>query len=358
MKPTELFNSKILLLLVLVIPQVASSQNSNSSGEHPQDEWKYLFDGVSLQGWKSYNEEGLKGNWTVGNGELRADGTGGDIISREQYSDFELYFEWKISRGGNSGVFYHVKESEEFPKVWHTGIEMQIMDNKNNAMGDTPLKNAASLYAMYAADKDMTLPAGEWNSSRIIVRQGEVEYWMNGERVNRYVLWNEKWYDDRESTIHHKGRKPLWGEFRKGHIALQDEGFPVSYRNIKIKEISSESRKPGGSNFVPATYLDENNPKQREGHYVQYLINEWHGSTNGFNSIFAVYTSKDFVITGMHEDQEMFFVVEGMGWALIGDKEIPVYPGACWLVPPNTMHGIKCAETSEGIKVFVVHGAP
>ncbi|HYW95906.1 MAG TPA: DUF1080 domain-containing protein [Bacteroidales bacterium] len=230
----------ILWLIPLSIASgFATSLNAQITNDnHPgklTDGWTPLFDGKTTNGWRGYNQDSVTPNWTVKNGVLHADGTKGDIISVNQYGDFELSFDWKISRGGNSGVFYHVVEGPDFPTVWHTGIEMQIMDNARNPLGKKPVNSAMSLYAMYAPVKDMTKPAGEWNHSILVVKQGHVEYWLNGELVNQYTLWNQKWYNDRDKTIHHFSRKPFWGEFRKGHIALQDEGFPVSFRDIRIR---------------------------------------------------------------------------------------------------------------------------
>lgn len=321
------------------------------------DQWISLFNGKDTQGWKAYNGDTISPNWSVEGGILKADGTKGDIITENIFRDFELTFEWKISKGGNSGIFYHVREDEVFTEVWRTGVEMQIVDNKNNPLGKDPKTSAGSLYALYPAGEFKVSPAGTWNTSGIKVFRDTVEYTINGTRVNKYVRFTKKWYNDREKSIHNSKRKPLWGEFRSGHIALQDEGFPVEYRNIRIRELNDETLRPGHPGFPVVTFLDENPPRQREGHTVSFLLNEWWGTTNGFNSIVVNYTAKEFIITGTHSNQEMFYLIEGYGWARVGEEVFPVYPGACWLVPPETIHGIKCAETSEGVKAFVVHGA-
>jgi len=199
--------------------------------------WTLLFDGATTAGWRGFNQDLVPPNWKVEKGALTADGSQGDIITDTQYEDFELSLEWKIGTGGNSGVFYHVAEGEQFDQVWRTGIEMQVMDNAKNPMAQTPENQASSVFAMYPPLKDTTKPAGQWNKARIIVYQGQVEYWLNGEKVNEYALWTDQWYADREKCLHNKKRKPLWGEMKSGHIALQDEGFPVSYRNIKIRRL-------------------------------------------------------------------------------------------------------------------------
>lgn len=355
---------KVLIIntfLALIMPGllIVQGQNLNQlTREEKEGGWQLLFDGQTTDGWRGFNIDSMPPNWSVKNQALIANGGKGDIITEQQFGDFELSLEWKISKGGNSGVFYHVKEGEQYDKVWRTGIEMQIMDNERNPMAKKPRQKAGSLFAMYAPEKDVTKPAGKWNSARLIVNNGHVEYWMNGEKINEYELWTKKWYADREQTLHNKTRKPLWGEFRRGHIALQDEGYPVSYRNIKIKEIPSQRNVRGKPEFLPVTYLDQKNFNQRDGHKVATLINKDYGTTNGFKSKVSIYASKDFVINDPHKAQKIYYLLEGMGWAMVGDKKFPVHPGACWIVPPGTKHGIKCAATSKEVKVFFVQGAP
>ncbi len=187
--------------------------------------------------WRGFNQDSLPSNWSLGDGVLTANGSGGDIVTKKIYNDFELAFEYRLAMGGNSGVFFHVQEGKEFDKIWRTGIEMQIIDNRNNPLAREIKNSAGSLYALYPPIKDATKPAGKWNSARIKVEKGLVEYWINGKLVNSYQMWTKKWYSDREETIHNKTRKPAWGEFCIGHIALQDEGYKVAYRNIKIREL-------------------------------------------------------------------------------------------------------------------------
>ncbi|MGK2864207.1 MAG: 3-keto-disaccharide hydrolase [Chitinophagaceae bacterium] len=225
------------LFYILCVPVCWSQKNNQLTEKEKQEGFELLFNGRNLKGWRGYKLDHITTNWSVKNGAMIADGSTGDIVTVREYEDFELTLEYKISEGGNSGVFFHVQEGKEFMQVWHTGIEMQVMDNKKNPSGTDPLTGASSLYAMYAPVKDATKPAGKWNKVIIKVQNARVEYWLNDERVNQYTLWTAKWYEDREKCIHNKSRKPNWGEYRKGHIALQDEGFKVSYRNIKIRSL-------------------------------------------------------------------------------------------------------------------------
>jgi hypothetical protein len=199
--------------------------------------WISLLKDDLYKNWRGYNLDSIPPNWKLVEGELTAAGSGVDIITKKMYSNFELAFEYKISPGGNSGVFFNVREGKEFDKIWRTGIEMQITDNRLNPQGQIPKNSAGSVFALYAPGRDVTRPAGEWNTAMIKVENGKVEYRINGILINSFELWTEKWYADREETLHNSTRKPFWGEFRSGHIALQDEGFKVAYRNIYIKEL-------------------------------------------------------------------------------------------------------------------------
>jgi hypothetical protein len=212
------------------------SSNNCLTHQEKKEGYRLLFNGKDTSGWRGYNKQGMLPNWTVTDGQLHADGTKGDIITQEEFSDFELVLEWKISEGGNSGIFYHVKEGD-YPYVWYTGIEMQVMDNERNPLAKNPNRGAGSLYDMYAPAIQVVKPAGQWNQVCIRVENGHVKYGMNGREILEYKLWTDQWYADRERSIHHHARKSDWGEFRSGHIALQDEGYPVWFRNIKIKRL-------------------------------------------------------------------------------------------------------------------------
>ena len=169
---------------------------------------------------------------------LKANGGNRDIITLDQYEHFELELEYRLEQGGNSGIFFFVKEHEIFDKVWRSGIEFQVIDNANSEFAQRSPKNqAGSVFALYAATADHTHPAGQWNRVKIRVLNAQVEYWMNGHKVLEFTVGSEAWYADREKTLHNTDRKPFWGEFRRGHIALQDEGFPVAYRNIRIRRL-------------------------------------------------------------------------------------------------------------------------
>lgn len=204
--------------------------------EEMEDGWNLLFSGSSLSGWKGFNIEGLNDNWIASEGNLVSQGKGGDIggdiITEEQYENFELKLEWKISPGGNSGIFFHVLEGN-FDAVYFTGPEYQIIDDLGFP---EPLENwqtTGANYGMHSPRDAKIKPAGEWNTSRIVVDKGHVEHWLNGVKVVEYTMWNEAW-----NLLVEQGKwkdYPDYGKAGKGHIGLQDHGSKVWFRNIKIK---------------------------------------------------------------------------------------------------------------------------
>jgi hypothetical protein len=202
--------------------------------------WKLLFDGKTAEGWRAYRGKSMPDKWHVEDGALvfkpGSGKRGGDIVTTDEYDSFELAFEWKISPGGNSGVMYRVTEEEGAP--YFTGVEYQILDNAKHADGRNPKTSAASAYALYAPAKDVTLPVGEWNKSKIVVDGNHVEHWLNGEKVVEFDYGSDDW-NQRVKGSKFKDMKKF-GKEPKGHIDLQDHGNEVAYRNIKIRPIKAK----------------------------------------------------------------------------------------------------------------------
>ena len=171
-------------------------------------------------------------NWRIEGDTIMHTPGGGDIVSNESFADFELDFDWKISPGGNSGVMYRVIENPKAAPS-DSGLEYQILDNHGHSDGKDPLTSAASAYAIYAPSRDMTKPVGDWNSARIIARGNHVEHWLNGVQVLSYELGSPDW--KRRVAASKFAHTPTYGASPKGGIDLQDHGFPVSYRNMRIK---------------------------------------------------------------------------------------------------------------------------
>jgi len=212
-------------------------------------DWIYLFDGKSTDGWRAYNGETIPKKWAVIDGNLTFNTElkleedwkgGGDIIYyKEQFESFELYLEWKLPKGGNSGVFYNVQEGYEAP--YAVSPEYQLLDDNgweelNNATLESWQKAGAD-YAMYEPDlsKKKLNPAGEWNNSRIIYTPEKAQYFLNGELLLEFVPYSEDWYERRNSGKWDKF--PDYGKYKKGYIALQDHDTPIWFKNIKIKKL-------------------------------------------------------------------------------------------------------------------------
>ncbi len=234
-----------LLLLLSVLFFGCSNPQNVLSPQEEQEGWKLLFDGQSLEGWKNYNAPGVIG-WTVTDGCLAASGTGADqmgyIITEKEYDNFELVWEWKIAAEGNSGVLYHVTESEKFKTPYLTGPEYQLIDDIGFPQKIEDWQKTGADYAMHIADpatKKLN-PVGVWNSSRIIFDNGHVEHWLNGEKIVEFEAWTPEWFKLKESGKW--AMAPEYGLSETGHICLQDHGSKVWFRNIKIKELPKKEK--------------------------------------------------------------------------------------------------------------------
>ena len=213
-------------------PDAPEALNTLSAAQRDAG-WRLLFDGASLDGWRGYDMEGLPGGWAVEDGLLTRVGPGGDLITDEEFSDFELSLEWMVEEGGNSGVFYRAAEGEEW--IYHSAPEFQILDDPNHADGQNPTTSAGANYALHPAPRGVVRPANEWNTARIMVRGSSVEHWLNGTRVVAYELGSADW---EERVARSKFVEwPAYGQAARGHIGLQDHGDRVWYRNIMIREI-------------------------------------------------------------------------------------------------------------------------
>ncbi|HEY0009429.1 MAG TPA: family 16 glycoside hydrolase [Tepidisphaeraceae bacterium] len=207
--------------------------NTLSEAEKAQG-WRLLFDGQNTAQWRGYRKTEMAAGWQVVDGTLARLGGGGDIITVDQFDDFELQLEWRISEGGNSGLFYRV--NEKLPVGWQSGPEMQVLDNTRHADGKNPLTSAGSAYAVLPPAKDVTLPVGAWNRVRLVVRGNHVEHWLNNEKVVEYELNSPEW---KAAVQKSKFRDVAgYGQEKIGHLVLQDHGDAVWYRNIKIRPLT------------------------------------------------------------------------------------------------------------------------
>ncbi len=220
-------------------PQAAAD---NAPAARVAGEWTELFNGRDLEGWHSYNAAEPQPGWIVEDGAIVLDAddsteemTGGDLITEQQYENFELELEWRLSAGGNSGILYGVREIPGQEVAYLTGIEMQILDDDVHPDGREPKTSAGACYALYAPEADVVRPIGEWNAVRLVVNDGHVEHWLNGRKIVEYVIgsddWNQRVAESKFADWEH------FAKYRQGHIALQDHTDRVSFRNIRIREL-------------------------------------------------------------------------------------------------------------------------
>ena len=231
----------------------------------PVDDEGYIviFDGTSLNGWRGYGKENVPARWTIEDGCLKFTGTGagesqsgdgGDIIFTKKFKNFEMKFDWKISKGGNSGVFYLAREvttkkedgTVQYEPIYISAPEYQILDNENHPdakLGKDNNRQSAFLYDMIPAVPQNQKPFGEWNSGSIMVYQGTVVHGQNGENVVEYHLWTPQWTELLQASKFSQEKWPLafellnnlGGPNHEGYIGFQDHGNDVWFRNIRVK---------------------------------------------------------------------------------------------------------------------------
>lgn len=194
--------------------------------------WRLLFDGETLDGWRVFREEGMSDGWAVVDGNLTRVANGArDIITEEQFRDFELALEWRVEEGGNSGVF--IRASEEVDRIFEGAPEMQVLDDPNHVDGASPLTSAGANYALHPAPRGVVRPAGEWNQARIRVQGNRVTHWLNGQQIVDYELGSADWQARLAESKFTEW--PEYGTYDVGHIGLQDHGDRVYFRNIKVR---------------------------------------------------------------------------------------------------------------------------
>ena len=224
---------------------MGSTRNANAKGSSG---WITLFDGKSTTGWHSYGKKTAGAAWKVVDGTLHLDAAGkknnklegGDIVTDNEYENFHLQLEWKISPKGNSGIIFYVNEDlSKYPNTYNTGPEMQVLDNgtatkAGHADARIYTHRAGDLYDLIAS-KELVKPAGEWNKAEIVSKNGKLDFYMNGQHALSTTMWDDNW---RQMVAISKFKDmPGFGIFKKGKIALQDHGDDVWYRNIRIKNL-------------------------------------------------------------------------------------------------------------------------
>jgi len=226
--------------------------------QEKQAGWRLLFDGKTTDGWRGYKMDRMPPGWKVIDGALvrvtggsggKGAGGGDDIITTGQFDNFELRLEWRLhDRGGNSGII--LRASEDAVTSWHTGPEMQVLDNAAYPGRDVR-QLAGACYDLYAPSKDTSRPLGQWNAVRIVAHGNHVEHWLNGEKIVAYELGSDDW-NRRVAASKFKNKKWFLEPPKKGHLCLQDHTSRIEYRNIKLRPITEQQGRPSAA--APAGY--------------------------------------------------------------------------------------------------------
>ena len=206
------------------------------------EKWITLFDGSNFDSWKGYLDDGMYDEWSIDGDAMlfTPGGKGKNIITKQKFTSFELAIDWKISEGGNSGIFWGVFEDAQFKEAYHTGREIQVLDNERHpdAKANPKFHQAGALYDLVQPTSDVCNPAGEWNKVLLKIdhTKNEGSVTLNGTVIVEFPVHGAGW-DELVANSKFKGWK-AFGKYKTGHIGLQDHGNKVWYRNIKIKELN------------------------------------------------------------------------------------------------------------------------
>lgn len=219
------------------------------SAEEKEQGFVLIFDGESTEGWRGYGKDHFPAAWIIEDGALKCQGSGrgeagaedgGDILYDKVFSNFHLKLEWKISEGGNSGIFYLGQETPDYDFIWKTAPEMQVLDNERHPdamLGKDGNRQAGSLYDLIPADPQNANPAGEWNSAEVICYKGTVVHKQNGETVLEYHLWTPEWEELVAGSKFPELNENWANVAKEGYIGIQDHGDDVWFRSIKVREL-------------------------------------------------------------------------------------------------------------------------
>lgn len=237
-----------VLLAVFVLATTGSfAQKTNKlTNKEKKEGWVLLFDGNSFDGWRQCNGDAMPANWTIednamkvflGEGKKEGQGANGDILfGDKKFTNFELSIDWKAGDKANSGIFHNVREVPGKP-IYFAAPEVQVLDNENASDNKIDSHLAGSLYDMIPADPKTVNPAGEWNTIVIKVDNGNVTHTMNGTKVLSYTLWTPEWDHLVQNSKFKNFPGFTEGISKEGYIGLQDHGYSVWFRNIKIREL-------------------------------------------------------------------------------------------------------------------------
>jgi len=238
--------SMAFIAAVLISTSACAQKVNTLTAKEEKAGWVLLFNGKDFSGWRQCNGTGMPKNWIIeddamkvftGEGRKPGQGANGDIVyGVKRFKNFELSIDWKASKMGNSGIFYYIREVPKQP-IYYAAPEVQILDNVDATDNKIPSHLAGSLYDMIAADPKTVNPAGEWNNIVILVKDGKVTHTQNGVKVVEYELWTPAWDALVENSKFKNFPGFKEGIATEGYIGLQDHGYPIWFRNIKIREL-------------------------------------------------------------------------------------------------------------------------
>ena len=221
-----------------------TSDTSSAATSSSDTGWISLFDGQDLNGWHTYGKSEPGAAWNIDSGAIHFDASkrkadtssGGDLVSNDEFSNFDFVCDWKISKGGNSGIIFYVHEdTTKYKETWNTGPEMQVLDNAGHPDAKIPKHRAGDLYDLISSSSEPVKPAGEWNHAEIKSVNGKLDLYLNDVNVVSTTMWDDNW---KQMVANSKFK--AWGDFgtfKTGKIALQNHGDEVWFKNIMLKQL-------------------------------------------------------------------------------------------------------------------------
>jgi hypothetical protein len=234
----------LLLACSAVVIMAAAPSMKKLNSLKKNDGWISLFDGKTTKGWHTFNKKEVGSAWQVTDGTLHLTVLGnegyqtkggGDIVTDGEFTNFDLKLEWKIAPKGNSGIIFDVKEDPKYSDTWRTGPEMQVLDNDGHDDGKIKKHRAGDLYDLISSSSEPVKAVGEWNKAEIKLNNGKLDLYLNGVNVVSTTMWDDNWWKLVKGSKFVK--MPDFTKYKTGHIALQDHGCEVWYRDIKIKKL-------------------------------------------------------------------------------------------------------------------------
>ncbi|MDB5134183.1 MAG: hypothetical protein JWP37_786 [Mucilaginibacter sp.] len=228
-----------MIAFVLIANCLAAQTHNELTAKEKKQGWHLLFDGKTTDGWHNYLKPNAGPAWSVSDGALQLDPSvkegRGDAVTEKEYENFELAIDWNIAEEGNSGIIFLVHEDKAYDNTYVTGPEYQLLDDKKAEDNKKPNHLAGSLYDIITPTKASENPAGQWNHTVIRLQNGELTFWLNGVQTVKTHIWDANW-NELVAQSKFKSWKGF-AAFHKGHIALQDHGYHIAFRDIKVREL-------------------------------------------------------------------------------------------------------------------------